>query len=49
MTAVLNACYGEVMAYTALSYYYSYWASSHDVYECSRHAYPLMISTTAAI
>ena len=36
-TAVLNDCYSEVMAYTALAY--SYWASFHDAYECLRHAH----------
>ena len=35
-TAVLNDCYSEVTAYTALAY--SYWASFHDVYICLRHA-----------
>ena len=29
--AVLNDCYSEVTAYTALAY--SYWASFHDAYE----------------
>ena len=29
-TAVLNECYSEVMAYTALAY--SCWASFHDAY-----------------
>ena len=35
-TAVLNDCYSEVTAYTALAY--SYWASFYDVYGCLRHA-----------
>ena len=33
-TAVLNDCYSEVTAYTALAY--SYWASFHDAYGCLR-------------
>ena len=36
-TAVLNDCYGEVTAYTALAY--SYWASFHNMYGCLRHAH----------
>ena len=36
-TAVLNDCYSEVMAYTALPY--SYWASFYDAYICLRHAH----------
>ena len=36
-TAVLNDCYSEVTADTALAY--SYRASFHDVYECLHHAY----------
>ena len=35
--AVLNECYSEVMAYTALAY--SYWASYHDSYICLRHTH----------
>ena len=36
-TAVLNDCYSEVMAYTALAYYY--WASFHDAYGWLYHAH----------
>ena len=36
-TAVLNDCYSEVMAYTALAY--SYWASFHNEYICLRNAH----------
>ena len=36
-TAVLNDCYNEAMAYTALAY--SYWASFHDTYICLHHAH----------
>ena len=36
-TAVLNDCYSEVTAYTALAY--SYWASFHNAYGCLRQAY----------
>ena len=36
-TAVLNDCYSELTAYTALAY--SYWASFHDAYICLRHAH----------
>ena len=35
--AVLNDCYSEVTAYTALAY--SYWASFHDTYGCLHHAH----------
>ena len=34
---VLNDCYSEVTAYTALCY--SYWASFHNAYGCLRYAY----------
>ena len=36
-TAVLNDCYSEVTAYTALAY--SYCTSFHDAYICLRHAH----------
>ena len=36
-TTVLNDCYSEVTAYTALAY--SYWASFHDTYICLCHAH----------
>ena len=36
-TAVLNDCYSELTAYTAIAY--SYWASFHDTYICLRHAH----------
>ena len=32
LITVLNDCYSEVTAYTALAY--SNWASFHDAYEC---------------
>ena len=36
-TAVLNDCYREETAYTALAYFY--WASFYDAYGDLRHAY----------
>ena len=36
-TTVLNDCYSEVTAYTALAY--SYWASFHDTYICLHHGH----------
>ena len=44
-TDVLNDCYSEVMAYTALAY--SYWASFHNAYGFLPHT--IMIPTAAAI
>ena len=35
--AVLNDCYSELTAYTALAY--SYWASFYDAYICLHHAH----------
>ena len=37
ITAVLNDCYNELMAYTALAY--SYWASFHDMYGCLHYTH----------
>ena len=36
-TVVLNDCYSEVTAYTALVY--SYWASFHDIYGDLHHTH----------
>ena len=36
-TAVLNDCYSEVTAYTALAY--SYWAGFHNAYICLCHTH----------
>ena len=39
-TAVLNDCYSELTAYTALAY--SYWAGFHDAYICLCRAHYLL-------